>query len=240
MTAVRNFKTYSCCPNNSYISIVYTVHLKRRTFYYFFNLLVPCGLIGFLAVLGFTLPPESSEKLSLGATILFSLIVFLNMIGASMPANSDTVPLLGIFITYRQLNQELNNKCFIQEHISIVSCALSVVSTIVINLNLKAVNTKEVGIRSKNVFLYWLPWILRMTTPPNIVCDYDRMPSDKKKVAILDINGQVDSTVNFGISTDTKLKQQWIFIATVVDRLCLIISLIFTFVSIIVFLIYAF
>ena len=82
----------------TYTSIIYTIHLKRRPFYYFFNLLIPSGLIGFLAVLGFTLPPESGEKLSLGATILFSLIVYLNMIGTSMPANSDTVPLLGIQI----------------------------------------------------------------------------------------------------------------------------------------------
>lgn len=89
-------QTYSCCPDDSFVRITYTIHLKRRPFFYFFNLLVPCGLIGFLAILGFTLPPESGEKLPLGATILFSLIVFLNMISESMPANSDTVPLLGI------------------------------------------------------------------------------------------------------------------------------------------------
>lgn len=85
-------------PNEFYVVINYTIHLKRRATYYFFNLLVPCGLIGFLATLGFTLPPESGEKLPLGATILFSLIVFLNMISESMPANSDTVPLLGTII----------------------------------------------------------------------------------------------------------------------------------------------
>ncbi|KAG4071076.1 hypothetical protein HA402_002748 [Bradysia odoriphaga] len=95
VTSNSSSTTYSCCPDDGYIRINYTIHLKRRAFYYFFNLLVPCGLIGFLAILGFTLPPESGEKLPLGATILFSLIVFLNTISASMPANSDTVPLLG-------------------------------------------------------------------------------------------------------------------------------------------------
>ena len=34
--------------------------------YYFFNLIVPCVLIASMAVLGFTLPPDSGEKLSLG------------------------------------------------------------------------------------------------------------------------------------------------------------------------------
>ncbi len=97
---VTSSKMYPCCPDDSYIRITYTIYLRRRPFYYFFNLLVPCSLIGFLAILGFTLPPESGEKLPLGATILFSLIVFLNMISESMPANSDAVPLLGIGYSY--------------------------------------------------------------------------------------------------------------------------------------------
>ena len=32
----------------------------------FFSLIVPCVLIASMAVLGFTLPPDSGEKLSLG------------------------------------------------------------------------------------------------------------------------------------------------------------------------------
>lgn len=43
--------------------------IRRRTLYYFFNLIVPCVLIASMAVLGFTLPPDSGEKLSLGNTI---------------------------------------------------------------------------------------------------------------------------------------------------------------------------
>lgn len=98
VTTVTTNRTYNCCGINSYMNVSYIIHLKRRPLYYFFNLLIPCALIGFLALLGFTLPPESGEKLSVGCTILFSLIVFLNTIGQSMPANSDTVPLLGINI----------------------------------------------------------------------------------------------------------------------------------------------
>ena len=40
--------------------------IRRRTLYYFSNLIVPCLLIASMAVLGFTLPPDSGEKLSLG------------------------------------------------------------------------------------------------------------------------------------------------------------------------------
>lgn len=118
--------------------------------------------------------------------------------------------------------------------------ALSVVSTIVINLNLKSVNIKKVEGNSKIIFLYWLPWILRMNLPTNIFCQHDRIPSKKvESDIILDKNGKVDSMLKLESSSD-KVKQQWIFIATVVDRLCLIISLIFTFASVSVFLIYAF
>lgn len=123
--------------------------------------------------------------------------------------------------------------------------ALSVVSTIVINLNLKSVNTKEVKGRSKKLFLCWLPRILRITPPPNIFGQHDQIPSRKMQVGdaiTLDINpsDQMDAMVEFGLSSNKKLKQQWIFIATVVDRLCLVISLAFIFVSVTVFLIYAF
>lgn len=71
--------------------------IRRRTLYYFFNLIVPCVLIASMAVLGFTLPPDSGEKLSLGVTILLSLTVFLNMVAETMPATSDAVPLLGTY-----------------------------------------------------------------------------------------------------------------------------------------------
>ncbi|KAJ6635866.1 Acetylcholine receptor subunit alpha-type acr-16 [Pseudolycoriella hygida] len=181
--------TYPCCPDDKYIRIKYTVRLKRRTFYYFFNLLVPCGLIGFLAVLGFTLPPDSGEKLSLGATLLFSLIVFLNMIGDSMPANSDAIPLLGTYFN-----------CVM------VTIALSVVSTIVINLNLNAMHVKEVQGRSKKVFLVWLPWILRMNSPPCLVSQQDK---SKKKV------GDHANTSHLSHSENacSLPSQQWKFIA---------------------------
>ena len=40
--------------------------MRRRTLYYFSNLIVPCLLIASMAILGFTLPPDSGEKLGLG------------------------------------------------------------------------------------------------------------------------------------------------------------------------------
>ena len=66
--ATRNEVIYECCPE-PYLDITFTIKIRRRTVYYFFNLIVPCVLIASMAVLGFTLPPDSGEKLSLGEDI---------------------------------------------------------------------------------------------------------------------------------------------------------------------------
>ena len=66
--AIRNEVVYECCPA-PYLDVTFTIKIRRRTLYYFFNLIVPCVLIASMAVLGFTLPPDSGEKLSLGGQL---------------------------------------------------------------------------------------------------------------------------------------------------------------------------
>ena len=68
--------------------------LQRRSSFYIFNLLLPCFLISFLAPLGFYLPADSGEKVSLGVTVLLALTVFQLMVAESMPP-SESVPLIG-------------------------------------------------------------------------------------------------------------------------------------------------
>ena len=109
--AKRNEVIYECCPE-PYLDITFTIKIRRRTMYYFYNLIVPCLLIASMAVLGFTLPPDSGEKLSLGdviittlsaqlitfdllgVTILLSLTIFLNTVSSIIPITSDS-PLVG-------------------------------------------------------------------------------------------------------------------------------------------------
>lgn len=66
----RNQIYYNCCPE-PYIDITFSIIIRRRTLYYFFNLIVPCVLIASMALLGFALPPDSGEKLSLGKSHLY-------------------------------------------------------------------------------------------------------------------------------------------------------------------------
>ena len=120
--AKLNEVIYECCPE-PYLDITFIIKIRRRTLYYFFNLIVPCLLISSMAVLDFTLPPDSGEKLSLGksritplhhvgylllhnnsllstvsfiagVTILLSLTIFLNTVSSIIPITSDS-PLIG-------------------------------------------------------------------------------------------------------------------------------------------------
>nr|XP_006630105.1 PREDICTED: neuronal acetylcholine receptor subunit alpha-9 [Lepisosteus oculatus] len=93
MPATRNVIMYGCC-SDPYPDITYTLLLKRRSSFYIFNLLIPCVMISFLAPLGFYLPADSGEKVSLGVTVLLALTVFQLMVAESMPP-SENVPLIG-------------------------------------------------------------------------------------------------------------------------------------------------
>nr|XP_015196630.1 PREDICTED: neuronal acetylcholine receptor subunit alpha-10 isoform X2 [Lepisosteus oculatus]XP_015196631.1 PREDICTED: neuronal acetylcholine receptor subunit alpha-10 isoform X2 [Lepisosteus oculatus] len=93
MPAKKSVILYGCC-SDPYPDVTYTLNLKRRASFYVFNLLIPCVMISFLAPLGFYLPADSGEKVSLGVTVLLALTVFQLLVAESMPP-SENVPLIG-------------------------------------------------------------------------------------------------------------------------------------------------
>ncbi|KAM9811437.1 neuronal acetylcholine receptor subunit alpha-10-like isoform 3-T4 [Syngnathus typhle] len=93
MPAKRNIVLYGCCAE-PYPDVTYTLKLKRRASFYVFNLLIPCVMISFLAPLGFYLPADSGEKVSLGVTVMLALTVFQLLVAEIMPP-SENVPLIG-------------------------------------------------------------------------------------------------------------------------------------------------
>ncbi|XP_061669946.1 neuronal acetylcholine receptor subunit alpha-7-like [Syngnathoides biaculeatus] len=89
----KSYTTYECCPE-PYVDVTYTIVMRRRTLFYAVNLLIPCFLISLLALLVFLLPADSGEKISLGITVMLSLIVFMLLVTEIMPSTSDSVPII--------------------------------------------------------------------------------------------------------------------------------------------------
>jgi hypothetical protein len=96
LIATKYLRIYSCCEE-PFPEVYYKLVIRRRPLYYVFNMVFPCLLITLVAFLGFYLPPDSSEKVSIGITTLLSLTVFLMLVAESMPPTSEQLPLLGIY-----------------------------------------------------------------------------------------------------------------------------------------------
>ena len=64
--ANRSEKFYECCPE-PYPDLKFFVILRRRTLYYAFNLILPCVITALMTILGFMLPSDSGEKITLRA-----------------------------------------------------------------------------------------------------------------------------------------------------------------------------
>nr|XP_045612629.1 neuronal acetylcholine receptor subunit alpha-7-like isoform X2 [Procambarus clarkii] len=167
----RNTLSYTCCPE-IYVDVTFQIHIRRRTLYYFSNLIMPCVLISSMALLGFTLPPDSGEKLTLGVTILLSLTVFLNIVTENIPETSDAVPLISTYFN-----------C-----IMFMVASSVVLTVVVLNYHHRTPTTHAMpnwvsgalGQATQDtspyealkmprwirlVLLQWLPWILRMNRP---------------------------------------------------------------------------
>ncbi|XP_002740584.2 neuronal acetylcholine receptor subunit alpha-10-like [Saccoglossus kowalevskii] len=91
--AQRNVIYYGCCPW-PYPDVTFTLVIKRMPLFYVFNLLMPNLLIAGLTLLGFWLPAESGEKITLTITNLLSLIVFHQLVAQTMPPTGDSVPII--------------------------------------------------------------------------------------------------------------------------------------------------
>jgi len=161
--AKQNEVIYDCCPE-PYLDITFVIKIRRRTLYYFYNLIVPCLLISSMAVLDFSLPPDSGEKLSLGVTILLSMTIFLNTVQAIIPITSDS-PLIAIYFNAIML-----------------MVAASVVTTIlVLNYHHRLADTHHMPDWVQVLFLQWIPWVLCMSRPGDQITRKSILMSQKMK-----------------------------------------------------------
>ena len=90
----KNNRTHSCC-SDPHPDLTYTLHVRRKTFYYIFNIIVPCVMLSILTLLTFWLPPTSGEKITLGLSVFLAFSMFMLLIAEEVPATSEAVPLIG-------------------------------------------------------------------------------------------------------------------------------------------------
>ena len=89
ITEIRNGIT------RSHSQLDFWVYLKRRDQFYNTNIMLPMVLSSFLAMLTFTVPVGSGEKLSYILTVLLTIAVFLTIVGDTLPSISLTTSILG-------------------------------------------------------------------------------------------------------------------------------------------------
>lgn len=134
-------------PTESQITFYITI--RRKTLFYTVNLILPTVLISFLCILVFYLPAEAGEKVTLGISILLSLVVFLLLVSKILPPTSLVIPLIAKYLLFT----------FVMNFLSVL------VTVIIINFNFRGPRTHTMPNWIRVVFLEYLPIILRMKRP---------------------------------------------------------------------------
>ncbi|XP_020496979.1 neuronal acetylcholine receptor subunit beta-2-like [Labrus bergylta] len=137
-------------PNDiTYLDITYDFVIQRKPLFYTLNMIIPCMLITSLAILGFYLPSDCREKMTLCISVLLALTVFLLLISKIVPPSSFAVPLIGKYLMF-----------------AMVLVTFSIVTTVcVLNVYHRSPSTHHMPYWVKQIFLVRLPIILLMRRP---------------------------------------------------------------------------
>ncbi|KAL5017854.1 hypothetical protein ScPMuIL_003576 [Solemya velum] len=76
----------------------FTFKMKRKSVYYYLNIILPVFFLGILNAFVFLIPANSGETFSFSVTIFLSLMVYLTIVGQQLPRTSDHVSLLSYYL----------------------------------------------------------------------------------------------------------------------------------------------
>ncbi|CAF1443607.1 unnamed protein product [Adineta steineri] len=147
-SAVNNATKYDCCPT-LYPFVLFTLKIRRRSLYYFTNIVLPCFLISCMTILGFLLAPDSGEKLTLQITILLSVVMFSLLMCEIMPPSSAAVPII--------------TKYFMC--IMVMSTISVIASVLVISVHFRTSKNHKMPIWANKYICHYLAWLLLMKRP---------------------------------------------------------------------------
>ena len=97
-TGERISETYECCPDAEFVTVRYTIQLKRVSGSYGVKLVLPAVISGFLVLATFLLPPTSYEKITLCGLVFVALLLQLSYLHDIVPTSGDTI--LGEYLAF--------------------------------------------------------------------------------------------------------------------------------------------
>ncbi|VDP10314.1 unnamed protein product [Soboliphyme baturini] len=149
----RDEKFYECCPQ-PYPTLEFYVHIKRKTLYYGFNIIIPTTIILILMVIAFILPPEEGEKMSLSMTDLLSISFLFGILNETVPPMPDNLPILGVFYSLCQA----------------ILCMSVMFNVFVLNIYRRNPKMQRMPKVVRLLLLTWIPWALIMERPKYAFC----------------------------------------------------------------------
>ncbi|KAL3883545.1 hypothetical protein ACJMK2_029828 [Sinanodonta woodiana] len=175
-----NTKYYSCCPE-PYEHMQCTLVLKRNPTYYRHMFLLPAVLLALIVPFQFVLPPNSKERLTLGALLLVGILLLIVMLQDFLPEAHPNLPALALYYC-----------------LSMLWISLSIISTIWV------INVHERGPRRKKV-----PEIIRLIflkTLKKMVCLGDTIYYPLEESETISLRGLDKPVIN--IDTASKSSDQ--------------------------------
>ncbi|KAI6188978.1 hypothetical protein M3Y98_00412600 [Aphelenchoides besseyi] len=128
-----------------YNELYFYIYLRRRVIYYGINWIIPSILFLLSNILGFSLPSECGEKITLQTTNLLSVTVFLGMVADVTPPTSSS-------------------ELFFALQMVLLGSSV-IITVLVINISFRSPKTHRMSPLMRSVFLEWLPWLTLMARP---------------------------------------------------------------------------
>ena len=85
---VKNLRYYPCCKK-AYSDVTITINLRRRPLFYQFNLVLPYSILLFCLWIGYLVPPQSAERVSLSIIILLAISIFIQTSSSYLPRSDE-------------------------------------------------------------------------------------------------------------------------------------------------------
>ena len=87
-------KTASYSQMSMFKEFLFTVHVRRRPFYFLFNIITPFGVLSVTQLAVFLLPFGSESRCTFSVTLLLAFIVFQGSVAATVPKTSERIILI--------------------------------------------------------------------------------------------------------------------------------------------------